>query len=251
MEKEFYTFEEILLALREEYIKNQMLLKKLESYFLVSGKSVELYQINSKFQEISVDGTFYDKHLYLYVKEKDNKLRKAIVKLLNPSADIIKSVVYDISQGDDKSYSFKDSSRKSKKINLDITDQVGFDKLVDEILNSGFMSLTNEHHTSMFGGYSLDIDVSSIFCGRYGENVFYNPTRDTVQFRGFYCQSDALRFIRQPIHKFYIHEGVKKLIDSNAKLNQEVKIDEFKFGKEIELEIRNHDNGLVLVKKRN
>lgn len=252
MEKAFYTFEEILLALREEYIKNQLLLKKLENYFVISGKKIDSFQINSKFQEISVDGTLYDKHLYLYVKEKNNKLKQAIVKLLNPSADIIRSVVYDITKGSDKCYSFKKSgiNPSSKKLTISVTDLVGFNKLVEEILNSEFMSLTNEHHSSMFGGYNLDIDGGQIFCGRYGENVFYDATNDTVQFRGFDCQSDAQSFIRQPIHKFYIHDAVKKLIDSNAKLNQEVKIEEFKFKKVTELCVKNHDNGLVLMKKK-
>ena len=184
--KEFYTFEEILLALRDEYIKNQLLLRKLNEFFVVSGQSLESYQINPKFQEIGIDETLFDKHLYLYVRERVNKLRKTIVKLLNPRAKIIKSIVYDISTSDGNNYSFvKDSiNSPSKKLTINITNPIEFDKLVDEILNGEFMSLTTTSHTSMFGGYNLDVDAGQIFCGKFGENVLYDASEDIVQFRG-------------------------------------------------------------------
>lgn len=253
MEKKFYTFEEILLALRDEYIKNQLLLKKLNEFYVVYGKSLDKYCINPKFQDVNIDGTLlYDKHLYLYVYEKVNKLRGAIVKLLNPNADIIENVVYNINNSDNQNYSFQKESGNSpsKELTINITNPLEFDKLVEEILNSEFMSLAKVYTGRMFGGYSIDIDGSSIFCGRFGENVFYDAHEDVVQFRGFDCQAAAKEFIRQPIPESYLYDDIKKLIDRNIKPNREIKIDEYKFGKVTRLDVKEQYHNLRLVKRK-
>lgn len=252
MEKKFYTFEEILLALRDEYIKNQLLLKKLEEYYTIVGKSVETHEIIPNFQEVNVDGILYDKHLYLYVREKVNKLWGTIVKLLNPNADVIRSIVYDINNSYSKDYSFvkKGVNSPSKQLTINITNPLEFDKLVDEILNSEFMSLTEKYYGRMIGGYIINIHASQIYLGKYGESVLYDAHDDIVQFRGIECQAAARSFINQPIPEFYLHEDVKKVIDKNMKQNQNIKIDEYKFGKVTRLDVKEHDNGLQLVKRR-
>lgn len=253
MEKKFYTFEEILLALRDEYIKNQLLLKKLEEYYTIVGKSVETHEIIPNFQEdVNADGILYDKHLYLYVREKVNKLWGTIVRLLNPNADVIRSIVYDINNRYSKNYSFikKSVNSPSKQLTINITNPVEFDRLVDEILNSEFMSLTEKYYGPMIGGYTINIHASQIYLGKYWESVLYNAHGDIVQFRGIECQYDAQSFINQPIPEFYLHEDVKKMINRNMKSNQKIKIDEYNFSKVTKLDVKEYDNGLQLVKRR-
>lgn len=253
MEKKFYTFEEILLALRDEYIKNQLLLKKLNKFYEVYGKSLDEYYIGPKFKEVRSDGSLIcDKHLYLHVHEKVNKLRGAIVKLLNRHADMIGHIVYDINSSNGQNYSFKKESANSpsKEVTINVTNPLEFDKLVEEILNSEFMSLNKVYKSPMFGGYSLDIDGSSIFCGKFGENILYDAYEDVVQFRGIDCQCEAQSFIRQPIPESYLYDDIKKLIDKNIKPNREIKIDEYNFSKVTRFDVKEQYHNLRLVKRK-
>jgi len=70
MERKYYTYGEILFSFREEYKRNEELLKKLKNYVLITGKDVEDYSFKTKFSNI-----------YLKVKMRQGIIEKFLTQM--------------------------------------------------------------------------------------------------------------------------------------------------------------------------
>jgi len=256
MEKKFYSYEEILLALRDEYLKNQALLEKLEQYIYIACDKVESFEFRSLFKDIVRDQIMHEKEIHFVITERLSIIKEIINKLhclWYKYYDMQNQIFYKIIEKDNNYY-FNESTIRGRfttiKPQINIINQEEFDKLVREILNSEFMSLTEEYFEKMLGGYKLDISGGSIFLGNYQKSVFYNASYDTIQFRNIDCWIEASEFIKEPIPECYIADSVKQMINKNIKNNQVITIDDYDFSKVTRFNIEENSNGLKLIKIR-
>ena len=256
MSKEFYTYEEILLALRDEYLKNQALLEKLEQYFYVACDKVESYEFRSLFKDIVRDEIMHEKEIQFVITERLSIIKEIINKLhylRYKYYDLQNQIFYKIREKDNNYY-FDESIIRGRyttiKPEIIIKKQEEFNKLIEEILSTEFMSLTEEYFEEMLGGYKLDISGGSIFLGNYQKSVFYNASYDTLQFRNIDCHIEASEFIKELIPECYIAYSVKQMINKNLKNNQIITIDDSNFSKVTRFSVEENNNGLKLVKTK-
>ncbi len=253
MNKESYTFSEIVFGLREEYQKNQKLLEELKKYIIVEGKDNNDYVLKTKLLKKI-------KLINLEINNKQSKLMKIIEYILFEYLDIIRENNYEpcyITKKDDNKYTFiKDNTVISnKKYNIEITDNKTFTDIADTILQS---KIINNSHIELNPFQSIDINSNEIcMYGRFdaiNSNAFptikYNPTSDTIIALLYYNVPITIieKFFNTTIPKNLIADDYRKIIDNNLE-NKNIK--EIKTNnKNSELNIYETNKGIVLTKKR-
>lgn len=257
MEKKFYTFEEILLALRGEYLKHQELLEELKNYLYIENNEIESFYFQSHRKTLQNGNVVYNPKLSLVIVEKLKKLQRIREKIMvqqgySPSQN---KAFYEFKQDESKNFSC-DLEFKGKLVSIKpiftITNQKEFNELINEILNTDFMKLVEERtFKSMIGDWRFLAYTSFMELGNSRNKILYFADQDTIKFRGVDYQDYAKRIIRYPIHEYYIRDDLKKMIDKNLKEDQIIEIDEYSFNeKETNFEIVDSDNGIKLIKTK-
>jgi len=253
MKKKFYTYEEILLALREEYIKNQELLKKLEKYiYVIEDENINLIKFKSTIGQINNDYfmsySLDSKMISLVLLERLNIIKRMINRFMED--EVKNRIKYNVVLEDNGNYGIKEVSRGDLvwfDPTIIITDQKYFNEIVNEILNSEFMNLQNERFPSMFG-YKICFTSEKIRLGNESSWVLYNAVDDVINTWNI-KNSDSLEcLIRQYIPECYLNDRVKRLVDKNLKEDKFVDFDSCNLEFNSKLKIMNTDKGIKLRK---
>ncbi len=253
MNKESYTFSEIVFGLRKEYQKNQKLLEELKKYIIVEGKDNNDYVLKTNiFRNVKL--------ISLEINNKQSKLMKIIEYLSFEYLGIINENFYEpryITKKDDNKYTFiKDNTVISNKnYNIEITDNNAFNDIANNILQS---KIINNSYIELNPFQSIDINSNEIsIYGRFDAinskafpTIQYNPTNDTII--SLLYQNMPLtiieKFFNTKIPKYLIEDEYRKIIDNNLenKNIQEINTTD----KNSELNIYETNKGIVLTKKR-
>ncbi len=172
-----YKFKDILFSLREEYLKNEEKLKKLEEYVHTNGKRDVRFYLEKEDEEDLVE-------LYYSISKRNNIIREAISKLLGidyyHASGKMARTANGIYQPDTKSFYMMDDKRE----------EVG--SLVQDIFDNPF---TNGSFNTVIENNEKDINLDRklmIYPDRiitykridtdYTSGV-YDPKTDTFKFR--------------------------------------------------------------------
>ena len=253
MNKESYTFSEIVFGLREEYQKNQKLLEELKKYIIVEGKNNDDYVLKTEIlRKIKL--------ISLEINNKQSKLMKIIEYLSFKYLGIINDNYYEpcyITKKDDNKYTFiKDNTVISNKnYNIEITDNNAFNDTADKILQS---KIINNSHIELNPFQRIDINSNEIsMYGRFDAinskafpTIKYNPNSDTIIALLYDNIPITIieEFFNTKIPKNLIADDYRKIIDNNLE-NKNIK-EINTTDKNSELNIYETNKGIVLTKKR-
>lgn len=240
MEKEFYTYEKILLSLYKEYLNNQKLLNELKQYISIDDDKIKDFYFKSYLKYVKRNKIINDKRIQLVVEQKLNKLKKLEENLLflNGYSKDNHSIYYDIVNDDKVSLNI---NHKDKLANInpkiELTNPLLFSKLVKEILNTKFMNL-EEYTTdnSMIDNWHLFINSSNLTLKNNSKSVNYNPHDNTINLHGISSGNEFYSIIRGNIPKCYLNLDMIDFIDENIS-NKCFELNDYEFDYETTLNI--------------
>lgn len=215
MNKKFYTYEKILLGLRDEYLKNQELLRNLKECIYIGDPEhkVESFCIKAKFREqlnFEQIGKSKDNvvRLMLQITQRLSTIQQAVIKinsLMSIDEKTENTLMYDLIKEND-SYSFV-KNNKERQVTIDpeigICEKNGdmeFAYLIEQILNSEFMNSCEKIDNRLFCGAMLNITAHQIYLGEYCQNIIYDPSDDILQVYGFDDTKQVSEFMNYQIH---------------------------------------------------
>lgn len=253
MNKKFYTYEEIFLALHEEYIKNQELLNKLKRYVYIENQTwVESTSFKPIFQQKNNDHRMtyplQEKSLMFEVLESMSFIRQSFEELFGVSYNRL--INYKIKQDDQKHYYLKEQTRGHLvwfEPKITIADQQIFDSLSEEILNSDFMNLQNEAFYPMFG-YRLRVLPEQLFLGNSEHWISYSPKDDTIEIKKIKDHQHLYYLLREAIPECYVNERVKALVNKNLLSDKQIELEEQEYKKDTKLSVANTTKGVKIRK---
>ena len=253
MNKKFYTYGEILLALRDEYINNQELLTKLKRYvYIENGSWVDSYRFHPQFQgknnEYFMTYPLDEKKLYLEVLERISFIMKTYEELFGCSSDRL--ITYHVTEQSDNVFSLEEKVRGNLvwfDPRITITDQKTFNELTAMILNSEFMNLQNERFFSLFD-YRLKVLPEQLYLGNSDHWVRYDACGDKIDISNLKNSYQVMEFMKRPIAECYLNDRVKALVDKRYPEGKEIEIPEDTFGRNVSLNVIDTDKGIKLKK---
>ena len=278
MDRNYYTYQEILLALREEYVKNQILLDKLSTYIKINGNGKRVGDINLEANLISKNERYALSRIRLIIRERQNLLKrifnelKYCISCYNWNGEFSDKVCFEIKENKKSGYHFAREKNEYVPFNegfnpfVSITRQNDFDSIINEILNSKIMSLTSkcllinslQKLTIDGSGISLRTDTDNF--GIFNSDAFslglvYDSRRDILRFN---CESDNWYYIltellKTEIPSYKIPNSYKLIIDSSISATKLIRVDERECdGSNLEFMFEEYPNKIVLkrVKKK-
>lgn len=259
MENEFYTIEEVLLALRIELLNYEKLLNDLKKYLVIESENIKDFYFDSFQKSVYHDELVYKKQLVLIISERLNILNKIREKLLYISGYQYEKnsiLFYTVNKNDKNNFDFKlEHKDKLVSINpkINITNQIEFDKLVEEILNINYMNLQKQKiRRLMSDGWYLHIYYRLMHLGNYYKSVIYNPQDDTIKFMGIdYHEEGAKSIIKSQIPKYCIADDIKAIINKNSDKEKIIEFEDYNFDeKAFSFQIEDSSKGIKLLKIR-
>ncbi len=156
----YYSYIQVLLALREEYIKNELELNKLKQYIELHDEKVEDYYfrcVSSSINTLILDRTVIKSRIRRIVEEINGKIDLSMIDKVQKNAE--------------GNYIIQEGIYKTPTI----IDQEGFNEQVDKILNSPFIMDSSNQNVPVgdgyakftFGGIYLVNEVLHSQCGYY------------------------------------------------------------------------------------
>lgn len=254
MGKQFYTFEEILLGMYDEYVKNQQLLKQLNDCVRVSGNHFNDYVFTGFFK--NPNGNEQDVCLYTF--QQYCFLVNLVLKLYNlykkgyGKYGHEKHACYKFFK-EGENYRFKhflQGALTRGEPKIDIVNQEQLNILIDQILSSDFMNLVSSFNSLFNKEGILSINASKMFLFDNKQTILYRPDKNNLIFKNIKSRDNAMELLEKPISEEFISDSIKNMIDTNLVEGQTIEIDKCHFNHITEFDMLRQDNGLRLVKKR-
>lgn len=260
-----YTFSEIVLALRGEYVKNEKLLKELEKCLFVDGNAEIEARICPSYSRRDVNNILID------IYEKQSNIRKAINRIkfdvfdiaipIEPYRVVKKEFGKYVLKFEDYLFQYRECE-KASKYSIGILNEQVFNDVIEEIVNSDFMKLPDFGDSlnpfQFLNLKSDDVSLSGSF-SQIKPNTFpsvsYNTKNDTIcalpSNGGVQIIND---FLNTRIPKDFIPEEYRKIIEravrhSKGKVLEGLDIVS-PIKKGCELDIVEKPNNYALVKRR-
>lgn len=254
MEKEFYTYEKILLSLYKEYVNNQKLLNELKQYISIDDDKVKDFYFKSYLKHVRKNRTITDKRILLVVEEKLSKIKKIQESLLFLDGYFKDnhSLYYNILNSNDQSILDINHIDKlvSIKPNIEITDNHKFTELIREILNTRFMNLEETiTDNRMIDNWRLDINSSNLLLRNNSKSINYDPYTNTINLYGISNGTDFYSIVRGDIPGSYINNSTRCFLDENES-NKIFELDNCDFLKETSFSLEESNKVLRLKSKK-
>ncbi len=261
MNKNTYLFSEIIIGLRDEYLKNQKLLNELDKYIKISDDKMCKY-IFCKTSPYS-----HSNEIFMFILKEQNKLEKILnyigYRFLSAPCHYT-SPLYLLKKENDM-YNFKfvnNTLPKNNKYNIEVINKKEVSEIADEINNSllmqtkcifepisKFQSLSITLRGIDLIGNFEDLNIDSSY-------IHYNSNKDTIAVCPGVKPGIFLidKYLKTRIPKEIIPEEYRKIIDDNLEKHYNFNFDVFDIGcplnKKTELSINEVNNKIVLQKKK-
>jgi len=264
MKKKYYTYEKILLGLRDEYLRNQALLNKLKKYIYIGDLEykIESFCIKANFKDEVKPNQIIESddnvvRLILQITQKLSTIQQVLAKinsLICSGETLQNNLMYELEKEND-SYNFIKICKQRRvtiEPELRICGNSGdteFTRLVEQILNSEFMLSHEKNANRLFCGAMLNITPQQIYLGEYHQNIIYFPNEDILQVCGFNDTKQVSNFMNYQIHSDYLDDNIKTLIDRAYRDDDFIAIEPVQTnGKVTRFSIDETSNGLKLMK---
>lgn len=208
MEKQYYTVREIILGLREEYIKNQKALEHLKNYMTLVNREIEDFRITI--------GNKEDEELIARFQKRGNILQR-----------VIKTIMDDYVIEEEEAFHDNEALFYSKNLMINDTRKPEFKEAVEKIFRSPFVEKIGIHSIFLTGkGFDASFGINENGIKLYKTRVTelesvleYSAPTDTLLVKsGKYSISNAnltgLLDLKVPCMVFKNYH--KELIDKNG-----------------------------------
>lgn len=206
--KKSYSYIEILIGLREEYLKNEFELEKLKQYTKLADEKIDDYYFR-----------YVDSHLILDRDIKKSKLEK-LMEFIN--IDKIDLTMIDKCEKDSNgNYVVKKGVYKIPTI----LNQNAFNEQVDKILKSSFLENSTQRAVPISDG-NISFTTSGIYMNRnnYHNRCNYQSRNDIIQVQSSSTITDYILFdlLSSQISSSSLNDWQQEVIEKNINQIQEV-----------------------------
>ena len=248
VKKDYYSFEEVFLGLREEYLRNRTELEKLKNYIICEDKRVEDYYLWLYGSDVK-----NNPDLWISSKEKNGQL-----------LDFFRNLFGTYYIGRDENLVIWDEEiddiRIMKNIfqyNLssDYMEKLQLKREMNRISDNDFIRNMPLEVSRIGYNHWLHFTLARLEVKWYEECfIYYSTDKESIHWSNMTRINEILtegNILNAKIPKKYFSEYHQKVIESNDRLKKIEIADNFLgFGKRVELELMEDEDRFILSKKR-
>lgn len=237
MEKQYYTVREVILGLRDEYVKNQARLDNLKKYFYIADKNVKSFNFET--------GNINEQQIIARFEKRGNIIQKLLSELLEEYTIESRETIYTL-----------ESSFYPKTLNINPSKLSEFKEEVNKIFGNVFLGKIGITPISLTGkDFDLSFWIDSKGIKLYKRNIMeletsleYRASTDEIMVKsGTYSVSSAnlMRLLEIKVPSMAFKNYHKELIEKQSK---PLYLESFEPCLKTSLNFEEHTDRILLVK---
>ena len=231
-----YSYIQVVLALRDEYLKNELELEKLKQYTELNDDMIEDYCFRSLYSCINNE---------LILNRDIIKSRlKRLIESINKRVDLTTTDI--IEKNSDGNYIIKEGKYKTPTI----IDQKSFNEQADKILNSAFVRNSTNLYVPISNG-TVAFTCSGIYINKdhYKGHCRYYSKADDLFIKASDKITDDVIFdlLNSQVYEYLLNDWQQKILEKNSSQVKEIIYPELQSNcRKLNLSIEKEKNKVLL-----